>query len=273
MKKIKQKWLNKSRLINWGLCLLGIVVIFIFICAIYFVLHYLIKKEIDMCPSIFLIIIITALFFVLGYVLLKFLFEISFDKKHEDTVQILKATNKSNIIIFLVYILILIIITIEGISTKNVKSALIVICVLYLIVSFIIWFFQFKFYYSNAFRNAVENKDLRAGQMSVLKTKIIRSILVAISGWILILFNVVRISKNIYITYIYAVVTTIVTLSNPSFFLFEYTYSLIDKFEMEQKVRDERNERAKAEKIREKKEKEREKQIENESNGSKNYTA
>ena len=74
-------------------------------------------------------------------------------------------------------------------------------------------------------------------------------------------------------TYIYAVVTTIVTLSNPSFFLIEYTYSLIDKFEMEQKARDERNERAKAEKIREKKEKEREKQIENESNGSKNYTA
>lgn len=49
--------------------------------------------------------------------------------------------------------------------------------------------------------------------------------------------------------------TTLVTLSNPSFFIFEYTYSLIDELEIEQKARGERakrNEKSKAERERKK---------------------
>lgn len=150
------------------------------------------------CSLMLMAIFGTVLFTIFGYGLLKSLDEKFLDEKHEDTRQILKVINKSNIYFYIAYILFLAIITIKRMFTKNVKFTLIVICILYLIISFIIWFFQFKFYYNNA----VEKKDLRAGQMSVQKIKIIRSILVAISGWLLILVNVVRISKK-YIHNIY----------------------------------------------------------------------
>lgn len=59
--------------------------------------------------------------------------------------------------------------------------------------------------------------------------------LVAISGWVLIIVNITKISADIYLTYIYAVTTTIATLTYPSLDIFEFIYKLIEKLEKSQK--------------------------------------
>ena len=88
--------------------------------------------------------------------------------------------------------------------------------------------------------------------------------LAAIIAWLLIVSK----GKIDFSTYekatesIYVIFGGSISLIYPVFDMFDYTYIAIDKFEKEQK-----------EKNRKRKEKNRKRRIENESNGSKNYTA
>lgn len=230
MKKIKQNWHENSELIeeNTKWKLLGV-----FFSSCLFLIFYIISmlmafsKTYKKCSS-YLFYLAIIMLLPLAYFICKSLFGIFYSEKNKNLIKKLKVVSKVNIGILIgSYIFLGILSFVTAVFTKN-RESLYNICSIFFIAFVIIWIFQV-----NGFNSLLKEK-IQKVQISIVKIKIVRSLLVAISGWVLIIVNITKISANIYLTYIYAVTTTIATLTYPSLDLFEFIYKLIEKLEKSQ---------------------------------------
>ena len=246
MNKIKQELAEKPSLLKWiKLSTLNAIIFLIFlIIRDYCETHYtlLILNQIYFFTNLFL-----AIFFSMSlFVSMFFLFlELDFFETSKKINTFIKRFIIIILFLWLIYVMLLCILPII-LSYLGNPNHLILLCLLYLDAVFPIWIYQFT--YCVIFLK----EHLLFKSTAAVIIKIAHSILISINGWFLILlnlFNFAKLAKPISI--IYVIISSSTILFYPSLDMFEYMSKEVDKFNK-------------------KKKKER---IENESNGSKNYTA
>ena len=152
-----------------------------------------------------------------------------YNEKNIDLTKQLQRFLFSNILLLIGIYSLLAILALWSANCKKAIEALYKICFICLFISLVLWIIQVICY------NYLLKGQVQKVKINLAKINIVRSILVAISGWVLVMVNVGRISKDIHWTYIYAITTTITTLTYPSLDLFEFIYKLIEKLEKSQK--------------------------------------
>ena len=241
MKKIKQKWTEKSSKQKWFLISSCNGIVFAIIYSLGSFLSYQDKKLLNFY-IIFFIFFTTGFLLSLSYCL----FEIhNFIKK--GVFEKIKKFIYLNCFLWLVYGLYLCIFpaVLNSLGSFIIRN-LMFLCLLYIAAALAIWIYQLI--YCVIFLK----EYLLFKSTATVIIKIVHSILISINGWFLILlnlFNFANLSKTISI--IYVIISSSTILFYPSLDMFEYMSKEVDKF----------NKKKKKEKI------------ENESNGSKNYTA
>lgn len=128
---------------------------------------------------------------------------------------------------------------------KEMTGMLSSLSLVYLMVALAIWLYQFL--YSKHFIK----KHLLIKSQVTFNIKATHSVLIAINGWLIIIINLMKFTNKFELAVFYAIISSSTILFYPSLDMLEYISKEIKKFN---------------------KQKEKEK-IENESNGSKNYTA
>lgn len=229
MKKIKQKWTEKSSKQKWVLISScnGIVFAIIYFLGIF--LSYQDKK-----PHIFYIIffIIFFIFLATGFLLsLSYcLFEIHNSIK-KGVFEKIKKFIYLNCFLWLVYGLYLCIFPaiLNSIGSFIIRN-LMFLCLLYLAAALAIWIYQLI--YCVIFLK----EYLLFKSTATVIIKIVHSILISINGWFLILlnlFNFANLSKTISI--IYVIISSSTILFYPSLDMFEYMSKEVDKFNKKKK--------------------------------------
>ena len=240
MKKIKQKWAEKSGKQKWRLISRCNEIVFVIDIPIgYFFSH---QDE-----KLYILYFIFFIFFVAGF-LLSFSFY-SFENHNfikNGVFEKIKKFIYLNCFLWFVYGLYLCIFPTVLISIRSfIIDDLMILCLFYLAVASAIWIYQLIF----CVIFLKEHLLMRSAINLIIK--VVHSILISINGWLLILLNLFNFAKlSQPLSVIYAVISSSTILFYPSLDMFEYMSKEVYKFNKQ-------------------KEKER---IENESNGNKNYT-
>lgn len=245
MKKTKQKWTEKSSKQKWFLISSCNGIVLAIIYSLNSFLSYQ-DKKLHNFYFIFFIFFATGCLLSFSYCL----FEIHFETHNlikKGVFEKIKKFIYLNCFLWLLYGLYLCIFpaVLNSLDSFIIRS-LMFLCLLYLVAALAIWIYQLI--YCVIFLK----EYLLFKSTATVIIKILHSILISINGWFLILlnlFNFANLSKTISI--IYVIISSSTILFYPSLDMFEYMSKEVDKF----------NKKKKKEKI------------ENESNGSKNYTA
>lgn len=255
MDRMKQKWLKKSSQEKWvSLIKINTVLLIIYILIYSLILAFtnILEKHLQFFTALAVLFI----FFFFNWCVPVYYFSVAkcISIKKANITMIIKKFINVNWFIWFVIVLYFSILPIffnctNSFIIKQWPKHWSFLCFFYLAAALAIWIYQLiycKFFLKDYLLKKSSN---------ILFIRTLHSIFISINGWLLILlnlFNFAELSRILSIAYL--IISSSTILFYPSLDMFEYMSKEVDKFNR-------------------KKEKEREKErIENESNGSKNYT-
>lgn len=252
MNRIKQKWLKKSSKEKWvSLIIINAGLLIIYFLIYIFILYFtntLEKHHLFFSALLLLLVLFFFNWWLPGFY---FLVEQRNSIKKENTTKKIKKFINMNWLIWVAIVLYFSILPIYFNCTNSFimeqwpKQGLF-LCSYYLVAALAIWVYQLIYCIFFLKDNLLKKSSI------TLVIRVIHSMLISINGWLLILlnlFNFAKLSRTLSIAYL--IISSSTVLFYPSLDMFEFMSKEVYNFNKT-------------------KEKER---IENESNGSKNYTA
>lgn len=149
-------------------------------------------------------------------------------KRKRTTIYKFKAYSIATAITWGFFIAYIITILAYTVATNKITSGMIfVTCSYFLPVAFVIWFYQCTYYIS------LIKKYHGKSELWVFSVKLTRSILIALNSWLLLILGLSNLKQGFLqlLNYAYIIFSTASLLFYPMVDMFEYTYSIIDKYE------------------------------------------